>query len=801
MPQRLRTFIYGFFRPLKFDAVKRRVLLISLLAGLMLSATAQNTDAPAVERLTLKGYVKDAKTGEAMVGAMIRALGQPQGAFSNEYGFYSLTIPRGTYTFVTTYLGFQPDTHKVELKANLTLTIELQSRDLNLKEVEITDRTQDQNVTSAEMSQTRLTAERVRTMPALFGEADVMRTLQLLPGVKSAGDGNSSIFVRGGNYDQNQVLLDEATVYNPSHLLGFFSVFNSDAVRDVNLIKGGIPAQYGGRLSSVLTVRTAEGNMKNFSMRGGIGLLSSRITLEGPFKKDVASWSLSFRRTYADLFLGLARDPALRNNQLYFYDLNGKVNWIIGPKDRVYLSFYHGSDFVRLGNQYESEWANSAATLRWNHLFGEKVFSNLTATFTNYSFAFKISSAGNQVRYSSGIRDIALKYDVEYFVRPNFQLRMGAHFTFQTFLMGRVQPLTNSGVAPFSQQTNFALQADAYISGEHKFGKRVTLTWGLRMVSFMRLGPGKIYKFGGSDGKTVVDSVQRRTAGLFGWQGGPEPRFAIRVLMHSTNSLKLSYMRTQQFVQVASNSAAALPLDLWVPSSTNIPQQIADQIAIGFYQNLRNNMFELSIEFYYKWLQNQIEFRNDARILFNTKYEAEFLFGKGMAYGMEVLLRKALGKTTGWIGYTLAFSQRQFDGINNGAIFYAKNDRRHELSVVLNQEIGKRVILSATWVYATGLPTSLPATKYQVDGAILGVYQERYGYRLPDVHRLDLSATIQHKNTKRWKSSWNISIYNVYAQRNPWAISLEPSNDGKTQDAYKTYLFTIVPSVTYNFRF
>jgi len=767
-------------------------LLLLVWGTLPLASRAQN--------VTLSGFIKDEASGEALIAAQIVAMEAETGTYSNDYGFFSLSLPQGKYTIITTYMGYAADTQVVDLQGSAKLDIELKSADAYADEVEITEERKDQNVTSTDMGNIKLNVETIKTMPALFGEVDVIRTLQLMPGVQSAGDGNSSIFVRGGNYDQNLLLLDEATVYNASHLLGFFSVFNSDAIKDVNLLKGNMPSQYGGRLSSVIDVRMNEGNMKQFHLKGGVGLLSSRLTVEGPIIKDKCSFIVTGRRTYADLFLQLSSDEALRNNQLYFYDLNAKVNYQINPNNRLYLSGYFGQDVLNLNN-FKTDWGNKTATLRWNHVYGDRLFSNTSFIFSDFVYGFEVNEKDNNFRYGSGIQDFGLKQDFDFFLNPNHTLTFGAQATHHRFTLGKVEPLGRANAIPFNLPRRLALDIAAYVGHRWKISPRVSLDYGLRYAWFAQLGNDTTFVMNPENLFRPVDSMIYSQGQIVYSTGGLEPRFAIRVGLNPQSSVKFAYSRTQQFIQVASNATASLPTDLWVPTTAIIKPQSAHQLSLGYFCNFRSDMFETSVEVYWKRLYNQIEFKNDAQIYTNKFLDHQFIYGDGWAYGAEFYVRKAKGKTTGWISYTLSWSERQFAEINEGKRFYGRNDRRHSLSVVVSHEFSPRWTVSGSWTYSTGIPTTLPEAKYFIDGFNIGVYSERYGYRLPDYHRLDLSVTFNGKQTRKWKSSWNFSIYNIYARKNPWGIRLETSQDGTTQQAKMVYLFTIVPSITYNFSF
>jgi hypothetical protein len=656
------------------------------------------------------------------------------------------------------------------------------------------------------MSIAKVSVAEIRIQPVLMGEYDVIRAIQLLPGVSAVGEGITGFFVRGGGADQNLILLDEATVYNASHLLGFFSVFNTDALKDdVTLYKGGIPARYGGRLSSVLDLRMKEGNDKEFHAKGGIGLISSRLSLEGPLKKEQGSFLLSGRRTYADLFLGFANDPQIRNNQLFFYDFNAKANYRFSDKDRIYLSGYFGKDKFNFQDRFVNDWGNQTATIRWNHLFSDKLFLNTTLIYSDFDYGFDVDRGNNDnFRYRSSITDLSLKLDFTHFASNKLRLRYGGQLTRHLFAPGRFVP---SDSASFYTQVELpdqrSLEAGLYLSAEQHIGERLLLNYGLRYSWFANVGPYKTYSFG-EDRITVVDSVVRDAWEIFNSYQGWEPRLSARFLVGKNSSIKASYNRTYQYLHLATNSTAAFPWDIWVPSSERVRPERADQVAIGWFQNLVENSYEVSAELYYKTLENQFDFRDGAILLLNEDLESEFRFGEGEAYGLETMVQKKKGKLTGQFSYTLSRATRTIDGVNEGQRYSANSDRRHDISATASLRLGDRGVLSANFIYYTGAPITLPAGQYNIEGQTVSYISERNGYRLPDYHRLDLSYTIEAKKKehKRWNSSWNFSLYNAYGRKNAFAILAgSQTNPGLESELVKVYLFRWVPSVTYNFEF
>lgn len=772
-------------------------------------------------KYTLSGYIRDAASGEDLVGATVVIPSTGAGGYANEYGFYSLTIPEGKYQVEFRYLSYETLVKEVDLKENTTLSVELGTADVKIEEVEIRAEKEDANVTSTEMSTVTLDIERVKKLPALFGEVDIIKTIQLLPGIQSVGEGLSGYYVRGGNNDHNLILLDEATVFNASHVLGFFSVFNADALKsETKLYKGGIPAQYGGRLASVLDLRMKEGNSKEFHGSGGIGLISSRLSLEGPIVKDKGSFMLSGRRTYADVFLLFAKDPDLRKTQAYFYDFNAKANWKFSDKDRLFASGYFGRDVFKFRDLFGNDWGNATGTLRWNHLFSDKLFCNTTFVYSDFFYGLKINFDENQAfTYQSAIRDMSLKTDFSWYANPKNKIRFGAQATLHRFNPGQFIPESDTGnFVTLAMPIGHAVEYAGYIGNEQKFSPRFTAEYGLRYSFFDRVGPGTVYDYDAS-GETIVDSTVYSDWAVMKHYGGIEPRIGARFIVDEKSSIKASYNRMRQYLHLASNSTASFPWDLWIPSSTYIPPQIADQVAVGYFRNFADNEIEASVELYYKWMRNQIDFKNGAQLLFNRNIETELLYGKGWAYGAEFLVKKNYGKLTGWIGYTLSWVNRQIPGINNGQVYHAKNDRRHDVSIVASYEVKPSLTFSATWIYYTGNAVTFPRHRTELEGFFVPVYSGRNYDRMPSFHRMDLACDLDFKKKKesqRWSHGLNISLYNVYGQKNPFSISFVPEDQiednvkNKPADfgqnpnriyAVKQFLFRWVPSVTWNFKF
>ena len=748
---------------------------------------------------TVSGTMKDSTNGEDLFGGVVivKELANV-GATANSYGFYSLTLEKGRYTLIYRSSGFESKEIPIDLNANVTLDVELNyPKDvLEIEAVEVTGVKENENITSSGMNVTKFDPKEIETIPVIFGEKDIMKTLQLTPGVKTAGEGNSGFFVRGGGADQNLVLLDEAVVYNASHLLGFFSVFNSDAVKDVSLYKSGIPAEYGGRASSVMDVKMKDGNSKNFGVSGGIGLISSRFALEGPIVKDKGSFILSGRRSYLDLFLKLAKDEDIRQTKLYFYDMNMKANYKISNKDRIFLSGYFGRDNFGFSDQFGFDWGNATGTVRYNRIISDKLFSNTSVIFSNYNYRFTIGTGDDAFGVNSSIQDWNVKQDFSLYANSNNTLKFGFSGMHHTFKPGALTG-GNDSFNEIILDSRYGVELGAYIQNEQKIGPHLNLMYGLRYSGFNLVG-GKSYTFNEDGDQLTVEDHSRWES--IKYHQGIEPRFSLSYVLTENNSLKLGYNRNYQYLHQLSNSTTNSPTDVWVPSSNNVKPQIGDQLALGYYQNLKENVFRISTEIYYKALQNQIDYRNGANLVLNDRVEGELVYGKGRAYGLELLLEKKKGKFTGWISYTLSRSLRTFDQINDGKEFSARQDRIHDVSVVLMYKITKNIAIAGTFVYYTGSAVTFPSGKYEIGGNTIPLYTERNGYRMPDYHRADFGLTWYLKDKKRFEHNLNFSIYNVYARQNAFTISFEENPDSGQTEAIQTALFKMVPSITYNFK-
>lgn len=769
----------------------------------MLPARAQNAPERSGEKFTISGYVLDAESGEELIGSSILIKELGTGAVTNLYGFYSLTLPAGNYTLVYSYIGFQPMTKTVTLQGDQTITVEMATNAHAIQEVVITGEKEDANVQSVEMSVVKMNMETIKKIPALMGEVDVIKAIQLMPGVSTIGEGTSGFYVRGGGVDQNMILLDEAPVYNASHLLGFFSVFNADAIRDVQLYKGGIPAEYGGRLSSVLDIRMKNGNNKKTSLTGGIGTISSRLTAEGPLVKNKGSFLVSGRRTYADLFLKLSKDKERRQTQLFFYDLNTKANYKINDKNRLFLSGYFGRDTFKAGSDFKISWGNATGTVRWNHLFSDRLFSNFTFIYSDFDYSLGAPEGTEAFEWKSKIRDYGAKLDFNYYLTPNVTLKYGAASTYHRFSPGTAKGLGDETIFTELKQDDYnALEHALYISNEHTITPRLTATYGLRYTIFQNVGSGTIYNF--DDNYDKIDSTVYKKGDFFNTYHGPEPRLGMRYTLNEFSSLKASYNRTRQYLHLASNSTSSSPLDVWIPSTPNVEPQLADQVAMGYFRNFKQNMFEASAEVYYKDMQNVVDFKDHAQLLLNPRLEGELRAGKAWAYGLELLVRKNKGDFSGWISYTLSRAERKINGINENRTYFAKYDKTHDLAVVASYKVNERWNVGANWVYSTGSAVTMPTGRFEYGGIIAPVYSDRNGSRLPAYHRLDLAVTLQGKNnpSRKWQGEWVFSVYNAYFRKNVFAINFRQEEDDPNKTyAEKLYLFPIIPAVTYNFKF
>ena len=780
---------------------------------------------------TLSGYVKDAKTGEALIGVSIFVEKESKGVSTNVYGYYSISLDAGQYGVKYSYVGYSSIVKTVQFSEPIRLNIELSETEDLLDEVVVYAKQSDENTKGTQMGKIELSMDKIKTIPAFMGEVDILKTIQFLPGVSSGGEGNTGFYVRGGGPDQNLILLDEATVYNASHLFGFFSVFNADAIKNVSLTKGGMPANYGGRLSSVLDITMKDGNYKSFQGDGGIGLIASRLTLQGPIKEDTASYIISGRRTYIDVLAEpfIPESSPSKGSGYYFFDLTAKVNWRLSDKDRLYLSSYFGRDIFSFQNKdldfnFKVPWGNATASLRWNHLFSDKLFVNTTGVFTDYNFAFEGGSNGFNFRLGSGIRDFNLKQDYTYYHNSLHNIKFGWNYTFHRFIPSSLS--ASSGDVEFNTIDEikiFGNEYAIYFQDEWDVNENLKINLGFRLSAYQHVGPfTRYYKnpnTGATDSTTSYSNFEAIKTYF-----GPEPRISARYLLPDNSSFKFGFAHNYQYIHLASISSVSLPTDLWFPSTENVKPQIGTQYSIGYFKNFFKNNYEASVEVYYKDLNNLIEYKENSfpEDNLNNNVDNQLTFGNGYSYGAEFFIKKRTGDFNGWIGYTYSKTMRKFDAIDNGEWFPAKYDRRNDLSLVGQFQINKRVNIGAVFVYATGNSISLPERRWfsLEENRIITVWSKRNQYRLNPYHRLDISLTINSKpfkkkvNTennkvekvnKKVTSSWNFSVYNAYNRANPYFIFFDFSGDplqGTAEfGASQVSLFPILPSVTWNFKF
>ena len=756
--------------------------------------TFLSTTSLAQDKVVLSGTVKDSQTGESIIRAIIRVKELPNiGVFSNEYGFYSISLAKGNYTISVSQVGYEMYTSNIQIDSSIINNIQLSANNL-LKEVVVESSKKNNNLTKAQMGTETLNMVAISKVPVIFGEKDILKTLQLLPGVKSAGEGNSGYYVRGGAADQNLILLDEAPVYNASHLLGFFSTFNSDAIKDATLIKGNSPAIYGGRLSSVLDVKMKEGNNKDYVVNGGLGLISSRVSIEGPIQNDKSSFILSGRRTYADMFLKATEK--FKDNILYFYDLNMKANYTINAKNKIYLSGYFGKDELGLGDAFGIDWGNKTGTIRWNKIMSNKLFLNTSLIYSDYNYNVKLKNGETNFNINSNIKDVNLKQDYTFYADPKNNLRFGFNTILHT-----ITPSTFSGTVTnsLSKQGRNGLENAIYLSNNYKPNNDLSLDVGLRVSAYTLMGGDdyNIYSNGN------VQSTIKLAKSSFGKTYiNPEPRFTLNYRITDQNSFKAGYARNVQHLHILSNSTASSPSDQWIGNSYNIKPEISDQYSIGYVNTLNQNMFEMSTELYYKNLQNQLDYVDGAEVNTLADVESALLYGVGRAYGFEWLLKKKEGLFTGWVSYTLSKTERKIDGINQNNWYNAKQDRTHDIAVVGIYTINSKWSVSGVFVYNTGDAVTFPTGKYAFQGQTLYQYASRNANRMPDNHRLDISVTYDKKRKKKIQESWNFSLYNVYGRENAYRITFQddPNNLSRTQ-IIQTSLFRWVPSITYQFKF
>ncbi|MGN6165551.1 MAG: TonB-dependent receptor [Flavisolibacter sp.] len=763
----------------------------------------------AQSKYTINGYVRDSVSGESVTAATITIDGKT--VTSNAYGFYSLTLNEGEYDVTVSHVSYISTSFHVSLEENIEQNILLLPKSAALNEVVVYSKKRDANVRTAQMGKIDLSIGQIKNVPAFLGEVDILKTIQLLPGVQSAGEGNSGFYVRGGGPDQNLIILDDAVVYNTGHLFGFFSIFNADAIKNTSLIKGGMPAQYGGRLSSVLDVTMKDGNSNQFQTEGGIGLIASRFSVQGPIKKDKASFIVSARRTYIDALVKpfISKESNAYGSGYYFYDLNAKINYKFSEKDRLFLSGYFGRDVFsyrdkKLSFRADIPWGNATGTLRWNHVFNRKLFANTTVVYNDYHFKFGAAQNNFEIGLASGIKDGTGKIDFDYYPSGRHKIKFGGIATYHKFIPNVTSGHQDSVIfKPSNDGVKYALENALYVQDDWDLSDKVKLNYGLRWSSFSQIGP--YTKYIKDDNQNKLDSTIYKSFEKVKAYAGFEPRVTLRYSLNTTTSLKGSVTRNLQFIHLVSNAGTTLPTDLWVPSTFRVKPQISWQYAGGIFKNFKNNEYETSVELYYKRMQHQIEYKEGYSPSLRDP-EEEFVFGKGWSYGTEFFINKTRGRLTGWIGYTLSWTWRRFPDLNAGEKYPAKYDRRHDLSVVGMYELNSKWKLGGVFIYATGNATSLPERFYVINGVLTQEYSAINKYRLPSYHRLDISATYTpQKKNKKLQSYWVFSVYNLYNRKNPYFIYFDqtgsPYNGTLKIQAKQVSLFPVLPSVTWNFKF
>ncbi|SNB14018.1 putative TonB-dependent outer membrane receptor [Flavobacterium psychrophilum] len=785
--------------------------ILTLLVFLLVFATNFAQD-----RFTISGIISDAKNNETLIGVNISSKNTKAFAVTNEYGFYSLTLPKGDYQIAISYVGFQKIEETISLTQNIKKNYSLSDSEQQLEEVVITEKTKS-NIRKPEMSVNKLSIATIKQMPVVLGEVDVLKAILLLPGVTNAGEGQSGFNVRGGGADQNLILLDEATIFNSSHVFGFFSVFNPDAIKDLKLYKGGIPARFGGRASSVLDIYQKDGNSKNFHVNGGIGLISSRLLAEGPIVKDKGSFLIGGRASYAHLFLKLTDNK----NVAYFYDLNTKLNYKLNKNNNLYVSGYFGRDVFSLNKTFTNTYGNSTLNLRWNHLYSDKLFSNLSMIYSDYYYGLTLDFVG--FNWNSGIKNYNLKYDFKYYLSDKIKLNYGANGIYYNFNPGTIEPVNSqSGINYKQLEKKYAFEPALYIDAEQKITNNLSVNYGLRYSMFYRLGNSTVnlYEnnqpvFYDSDLK-IYEKAKPIGTEYFGKNktiasfNNLEPRFSVAYELNNNQSVKASYNRMVQYLQLISNTASPTPLDVWTPSDNYIKPQIADQVVIGYFNNFSDDKYSVEIESFYKKIQNRIDYIDGADLIANEAIEQVILNGRMRSYGLEFMIRKNTGKLNGWIAYTISKSQQQTPGrtlnevgINNGDWYRSAYDKLHNLAVTSTYNLNKKWTFGANFTLQTGQPVTYPNGQYVYQGITIPSYELRNKNSLPTYHHLDISATYTPKPDKKRgrQSEWVFSIYNIYARKNAASISFRQNADSGNTEAIKLSIFGIVPSVSYNFKF
>ena len=771
----------------------------------------------AQERFTLSGTITDGTSNETLIGVNIIAPEIQSGTMTNEYGFYSITLPEGSYEIQISYIGYKTISEKIILNKDITKNYKLIESAESLDEVIIKEDVEKLNIKKPQMSVNALSINTIKQMPVVLGEVDVIKSITLLPGVTNAGEGSSGFNVRGGAADQNLILLDEATIFNSSHLFGFFSVFNPDAIKDIKLYKGGIPAKYGGRVSSVLDIYQKEGNSSEFHMNGGIGLISSRILAEGPLKKDKGSFLIGGRSSYAHLFLPLFD----LDNKAYFYDLNTKLSYKFNKNNSVYLSGYFGRDVFELSNSFSNTYGNTVLNFRWNHLFSDKLFSNLSLIYSDYYYGLELTFV--EFDWESGIRNFNLKYDFKHYINNDFKLEYGLNSIYYKFNPGEINPTTEtSGINPFKLIDKYAFENAIYLDAEHKLNNKLSVSYGARFSTFHRLGQDElnIYEndnpvifneaIGIYEKAEPIGTETFSKSDIIESFANIEPRFSAAYQLNDNSSVKASYNRLSQYLHLLSNTSSPTPLDVWTPSGKYVKPQILDQVALGYFKSFESNLFSLEVETFYKKIKNRIDYIDGADLIANNAIEQVILNGEARAYGLEILFRKNEGKLKGWLAYTLSKSEQKTpgrtdieSGINNGNWYNTAFDKTHDVSLTANYELNKKWTFNSNFLFQTGQPATFPDGQYVYNGIVVPSYESRNSSRLPSYHRLDIAVNYNPKpeSDKTFKGEWVFGIYNIYNRRNAASISFRENRITGNNEAVRLAIFGIVPSISYNFKF
>ena len=757
-----------------------------------------------IQKHTVSGYVTDGETGEALIGAIVMIKGTRKGTTTNVYGYYSMTIDAGSYTLGYSYLGYDQQEKNILLNDDQIIDVELGVQKSELQELVVSSDRLDANITRNIMGFNKLDAKTIESVPQLMGEVDLIRVIKLLPGVSMTTEASSGFSVRGGNLDQNLILLDEALVYNASHLIGLFSTFNNDAIKSLEFYKGFMPAKYGGRISSVLDIRMKDGNYKKLTAKGGVSLISSRLTLETPIAKDKASLMISGRRMYMDLLLrAMAKDAREADLNLYFYDLNTKINWRANESNSLFVSGFFGRDVFRAdfgGTAPRFDWGNQTLTTRWNHVFDSRLFSNISLIYSSYDYNLSFGESGVKYDWKSNLSNWTAKLDFDYYLNTRNSIAFGFQSTYYRFDPGKISVELEDTTANYSLQRNQALEHAVFVSNEQKITDHLTLSYGLRGSAFQNIGKQTIYLF--NDEYGLKDTTKYKKGNFYKTHYGLEPRIGITRTIDSRQSIKASYTLTRQYIQQATNSIGGRPFDVWFPASPNVKAQYGHQYSIGYFRNFKDNTIEASAEMFFKDMRNQIDFKDHANLVLEEKLEGELRRGSGEAYGMEFMLKKPSGRINGWVSYTLSRSVRYFDEINEGKKYLSPFDRTHNFSLVFSYELSRKVNVSGTWVYVTGLPLTTPFGRAQIGNVVIPAYTGRNADRMPSYHRGDIGIEFPDRRNRRYKSNWVVSVYNVYNNFNPMAISFERSEDDNSRSIVKGYsIFPIMPSVAWNFEF